>query len=363
MIRHLEEYRDETLVRGLLERIRRTVRGHWHIMEICGGQTHSLVKNGILDLLPENITMIHGPGCPVCVTPASVIDAAIDLCLDRGVVLCTYGDMIRVPGTTMSLMAAKSRGGDVRIVYSPLDAMNIAVREQEREVVFLAVGFETTAPAHALALLQAQRAGVRNFSLLHSHVMVPPAMRAILDDPECLVDAFLAAGHVCAITGMNDYEAIAAEYGVPIAATGFEPVDLLQGILECVEQLEKKEFRVEISYARAVRKGGNEKAMAMVEEVFEKADKEWRGLGVIPVSGLAIRANFQPWDAFHKYGIEIKGIQVTECMAGAILKGIMKPNECPYFGNECTPVSPKGAPMVSSEGACAAYYHFQGTEI
>jgi hydrogenase expression/formation protein HypD len=362
MIRHLDEYRDEALVRGLLDRIRQTVKRDWHIMEICGGQTHSLVKNGLIELLPDNITMIHGPGCPVCVTPESMIDAAIDLCLEKGVILCTYGDMIRVPGKTTSLMAAKSRGGDVRIVYSPLDALNLAVSEPDRDVVFLAVGFETTAPAHALAVLQAEKSAIQNFSILHSHVLVPPAMRAILDDPDCRVDAFLAAGHVCAITGMRDYGSISAQYEVPIVATGFEPVDLLQGILECVEQLEKQEFRVEIRYARAVREGGNTQATLMVDQVFERADKEWRGLGVIPESGLGIRQHYQAWDAFHKFGLTIQPAAETACIAGEILKGVKKPHECPYFGKACTPVTPKGAPMVSSEGACAAYYHFHATE-
>jgi hydrogenase expression/formation protein HypD len=361
MIKHLEEYRDEQLVRNLLHEIHATARGKWNIMEICGGQTHALVKHGILELLPPGINMIHGPGCPVCVTPETVIDQALFLCREKGVILCTYGDMIRVPGTSTSLMSEKSRGADVRIVYSPLDALQVAVTHPDRDVVFLGVGFETTAPAHALAILQAHKMQTTNFSVLHAHVMVPPAIRAIMEDPDCVVDGFLAAGHVCAITGMKDYYDIAARYRVPITATGFEPADLLQGILYCIRNLENRTYGVDICYSRAVQAQGNMSARRIVERVFKTADKEWRGIGLIPQSGLEIKTEYEGWDAYKKFDLHPEKAADTECIAGMILKGIKKPPECPFFGTACTPVSPKGAPMVSSEGACAAYYQYQET--
>ncbi|MCB0638042.1 MAG: hydrogenase formation protein HypD [Lewinella sp.] len=358
-MKYLSEYRDPELVQQYLEELHRITTRSWTIMEVCGGQTHSLVKNGILRLLPEGVTMVHGPGCPVCVTPLHLIDKAVHLALDKGVILCSFGDMLRVPGSRMSLLEAKARGADVRILYSPLEAVNLAKEHPDREVVFFAVGFETTAPANALSVIQAKKMGLTNYAILASHVLVPPAMTAVLSDEEVRIQGFLAAGHVCTIMGTAEYFPIVEHFKVPIVVTGFEPVDLLQGILMTVRQLEKGEYRLENQYSRVVRPEGNPDAIAVIEEVFEVADREWRGIGAIPMSGYEVKAELAAYDANRKFAVDIPKVRESEeCIAGLVLKGIKKPRECPQFGKKCTPQNPLGAPMVSSEGACAAYYHF-----
>ncbi|MEN8187938.1 MAG: hydrogenase formation protein HypD [Bacteroidota bacterium] len=357
-MKYLSEYRNFEATKIVLEEIEKTITKPWNIMEICGGQTHGLVKNGILELLPEKVRMIHGPGCPVCVTPLHLIDKAIEL-LEKGVIVCSFGDMIRVPGSKKSLLEAKAEGGDLRILYSPLEAVNIAKQNPGKEVVFFAVGFETTAPANALSVLHAQKEGLRNYSILVSHVLVPPAMEAILADEFSSIDAFLGAGHVCAIMGYNEYHPLSEKYKVPIVITGFEPLDLVQGILLAVKQLEKGIYEVENQYARVVKEEGNTSAINVIQTVFEVGDREWRGIGKIPNSGYVLRKEFEHFDAEKRF--EIEKIMVPEneqCIAGEILKGIKKPNQCSEFGKTCTPANPLGAPMVSSEGACAAYYHF-----
>ncbi len=358
-MKYLSEYRNLEATKKVLKEIEKTITKPWNIMEICGGQTHGLVKNGILDLLPEKVRMIHGPGCPVCVTPLNLIDKAIEL-LEKGVIVCSFGDMIRVPGSKKSLLEVKAEGGDLRILYSPLEAVNIAKNNPDKEVVFFAVGFETTAPANALSVLHAQKEGVKNYSILVSHVLVPPAMEAILSDEFSSIDAFLGAGHVCAIMGYQEYFPLAKKYMVPIIITGFEPLDLVQGILFAVKQLEKGSYEVENQYARVVKEKGNEAAINVINKVFEVGDREWRGIGEIPNSGYKLREEFKNFDAELKFGISnIKVPENSKCIAGEILKGIKKPNQCSEFGKTCTPANPLGAPMVSSEGACAAYYHFQ----
>lgn len=360
-MKYLTEYRNLEATQKVLEQIQKAVTRPWNIMEICGGQTHSLVRNGLLDLLPEGIQMIHGPGCPVCVTPMELIDLAVTL-MERGVILCSFGDMVRVPGSGLSLQEAKSKGGDLRILYSPLEAVRIARENPEREVVFFAVGFETTAPANALSVLQAEKEGLSNYSILVSHVLVPPAMEGILGDPFCAIDGFLGAGHVCAIMGYSQYHPIAAKYKIPIVITGFEPLDLAEGIYKAVLQLEKGEYRVENQYRRAVTEAGNLAAQKVIHQVFEIGDRQWRGIGSIPNSGYVLRPEYRGYDAAERFQLEEKGdTENGECMAGAILTGQKKPHECPHFGKKCTPRNPLGAPMVSSEGACAAYYHFAST--
>ena len=360
-MKYLTEYRDPALVQQYTSEIRKVVTRHWTIMEICGGQTHSLVRNGLLDLLPEQVTMVHGPGCPVCVTPIGIIDEAIALSRQEGVILCSFGDMLRVPGTSKSLLEAKAEGADVRILYSPLEAVKLAREHPEKEVVFFAVGFETTAPANALSVVQAAQLEIPNYSILASHVLVPPAMEAILADPENRIDAFLGAGHVCTIMGMDEYGPIAEKYQVPIVVTGFEPVDLLQGILMAVRQLERGEYRVENQYARAVQRNGNNLAKETIREVFDVSDRSWRGIGPIPMSGYELRERYSSYNARIKFRLGDTVIDGdNECISGAIMKGIRKPFQCPHFGTTCTPEHPMGAPMVSSEGACAAYYHYQG---
>lgn len=347
----------------MLKQIEKSVTKPWNIMEICGGQTHGLVRNGILDLLPDKIRMIHGPGCPVCVTPLNLIDKAIAL-LDQGVIVCSFGDMIRVPGSKRSLLEAKANGGDLRILYSPLEAVKIARNNPDKEVVFFAVGFETTAPANALSVLHAQKEGLTNYSILVSHVLVPPAMEAILDDEFNSIDAFLGAGHVCAIMGFKDYYPLVAKYKLPIIITGFEPLDLVQGIQMAVDQLEKGEHKVENQYARVVKEEGNLAAINVIQKVFEVGDREWRGIGNIPNSGYKITKEFMDFDAEHRFGIEnIVVAENSSCIAGDILRGLKKPVECPEFGKGCTPANPLGAPMVSSEGACSAYFNFSEHSI
>lgn len=359
-MKYVDEYRDGALVRQLAAAVARRTTRPWTIMEICGGQTHAIVKFGLDELLPKAITLVHGPGCPVCVTPAEIIDDAVGLAVEQQAMVCSFGDMLRVPGTGIDLLTAKARGGDVRMVYSPLDAVTVAKENPGREVVFFAVGFETTAPANALAVQRAQREGVANFSILTSHVLVPPAMRALLGAPDNRVQGFLAAGHVCTIMGTGDYGPIAREFGVPIVVTGFEPVDILEGIFRCVRQLEEGRAEVENAYARAVRAEGNAHARRVVEAVFEVADRNWRGIGRIPRSGLEVRPEWAAFDARKRFGLVEKAARADAgCISGEIMRGVKKPPDCPAFGTTCKPEHPVGAPMVSGEGACAAYYRYR----
>ncbi len=361
-MKYLDEYRDPDLVMQYAKEICRTVTRPWTLMEVCGGQTHSLVKNGLLQLLPDTLQMVHGPGCPVCVTPLHLIDQAVYLAEEQGVILCSYGDMLRVPGSRRSLLESKARGADVRILYSPLEAVQIAAQNPGREVVFFAVGFETTAPANALSVLHAHRSGVRNYSILASHVLVPPAIEAVMNDEDTAIQGFLAAGHVCTVMGLAEYYPLVERYKIPIVVTGFEPTDLLQGILMAVQQLERGEYCLQNQYSRVVRPEGNPQARHVIETVFEVADREWRGIGLIPKSGYEVRTAFAQYDARCKFEISLdKAPENTECISGLVLKGIKKPYECSQFGKKCTPQTPLGAPMVSSEGACAAYYHYAGT--
>jgi len=363
-MKYVDEYRDAALVRKLADAITRAATRPWTIMEICGGQTHAIVKFGLDDLLPKNITLVHGPGCPVCVTSADLIDQAVELALKHGAILCSFGDMLRVPGNGIDLLTAKARGGDVRIVYSPLDAVGIAKANPAKQVVFFAVGFETTAPANAMSVLLAERDGVKNFSILTSHVLVPPAMRAILGAADNRVQGFLAAGHVCTIMGVEEYGPIARDYRAPIIITGFEPVDILEGILLCVKQLESSRAEVENAYSRAVRTEGNTHARTIVETVFEIADRDWRGIGVIPQSGLGVRAKYASYDAAKRFPLTTSNANgCTECISGEIMRGVKKPHDCPAFGTRCKPEHPLGAPMVSSEGACAAYYRYRSRAL
>lgn len=360
-MRYLEEYQDPELSKAYLKEIERITSKDrkWRIMEFCGGQTQSLVKNGIVNLLPSNIQLIHGPGCPVCVTPVSTIDQAIDLAHEKDVMLCSFGDMLRVPGSSNSLLGAKAKGGDVHFFYSPMDAVQLARENPDKEVVFLAVGFETTAPANALSVLHAQLYGLKNYSILTSHVLVPPAIEAILSEEENRVDGILGAGHVCSVMGLDAYQSIVNRCQIPIVVTGFEPVDLLQGILMTIQQLENDEAKLENQYSRVVPAEGNPIAQEVINRVFEVYDKEWRGIGTLPKSGWQIRPEFETFDAAKKFKLRSSTVrEETRCIAGDILKGVKKPIDCPLFGKECTPINPIGAPMVSSEGACAAYYHF-----
>ena len=358
-MKFLDEYREYDAVHRMAEEILRITTRPWSIMEVCGGQTYTIVKTGLQELLPNHITLIHGPGCPVCVTPINMIDRAIATALLPDVILCSFGDMLRVPGSEQSLLDAKAKGADVRIVYSPLDALRLAHSNPDREVVFFAVGFETTAPANALTVWQASRQKLSNFSMLVSHVLVPPAMEAVLASADCRVQAFLAAGHACMVTGYDDYFSISQRYRVPIVVTGFEPLDLLQGVLMIVAQLESGRFEVENQYIRAVRKEGNLQAQQRVEEVFEVTNRTWRGIGNIPSSGLRLRENFREFDAGLRFNPVFESAEESsECIAGLVLQGLKRPLDCPAFGTRCTPESPLGAPMVSSEGACAAYFHF-----
>jgi hydrogenase expression/formation protein HypD len=328
-------------------------------MEVCGGQTHTIVKTGLQELLPETVTLVHGPGCPVCVTPLGMIDRAVAIAQRPEVIFCSFGDMLRVPGSTQSLFDAKALGGDVRIVYSPLDALNLARANSNREVVFFAVGFETTAPANAMAVWEANRQNVSNFTMLVSHVLVPPAMETILTSPDCRVQAFLAAGHVCMVMGFEEYVPISRKYHVPVVVTGFEPLDLLEGVQMAVAQLESGRAEVENQYARAVRRSGNHAAQERISDVFEVTQRAWRGIGEIPASGLRLRDAYSRFDAELRFRVEIQHAEESrECIAGLVLQGIRRPYQCPAFGTRCTPDNPLGAPMVSSEGACAAYFHF-----
>jgi hydrogenase expression/formation protein HypD len=358
-MKFVDEYRTEASARSLVAAIRRTATRRWALMEICGGQTHTLIRSGIDRMLETQVELIHGPGCPVCVTPLENIDRAIALARRSDVILASFGDMLRVPGSETDLLAVKAAGADVRLVYSPLDALRIAQQQPDRQVVFFAVGFETTAPANAMAVHRARQLGLTNFSLLVSHVLVPPAMESILAAPHCRVQAFLAAGHVCAVMGFREYEPIARQYRVPIVVTGFEPVDLLHGILMAIEMLEAGRSGVENQYVRAVRRDGNTHAQELVAKVFRVTDRKWRGIGGIPRSGLALADEYAAYDAELRFGLAgITADEPAECIAGSILQGLRKPHECTAFGTRCTPERPLGAPMVSTEGACAAYYHY-----
>ena len=359
-MKYVDEYRDAETAHGYARAIEKQTTRPWTIMEICGGQTHTIVKYGVDALLPGSLTLVHGPGCPVCVTPIEMIDKAVEIASRPEVIFCSFGDMLRVPGTTDDLLSVKARGGDVRIVYSPLDTLRIAREHPTKQVVFFAVGFETTAPANAAAVAQAKREGLPNFSLLVSHVLVPPAMEAILSSPRNRVQGFLAAGHVCAVMGFQEYEPIAATYRVPIVVTGFEPLDILQGIAMCVAQLEAGRAVVENQYARSVRREGNTSAQRLMRDVFRVVPRRWRGVGEIPRSGLGLGEAYADFDAERRFGPAASGRDVaSECKSGLVLQGAMKPHECPAFGVRCTPERPLGAPMVSSEGACAAYYRYR----
>ena len=358
-MRYLDEYRAPQEVQALLDELRVTVRGRWVLMEICGGQTHAILRHGLDRLLPPGIELVHGPGCPVCVTPLEMIDKALAIASQPGVIFTSYGDMLRVPGSHSDLFSVRAQGGDVRVVYSPLDAVGIARRNPDHQVVFFAIGFETTAPANAMAAMQARELGLENFSMLVSHVRVPPAVRAILETPGNRVQAFLAAGHVCTVMGYWEYEPIAAQYGTPIVVTGFEPLDLVRGVLLAVRQLEAGRAQVENAYPRAVRREGNRSAQQMIERVFESCDRAWRGIGVIPASGWRLRPEFAAFDAEKRFQVgAIRSQEAPQCVAGAVLQGRTKPDQCPAFGSQCTPEHPLGATMVSAEGACAAYYRY-----
>jgi hydrogenase expression/formation protein HypD len=359
-MKYLDEYRDAELVHKGLDEIRRTVTRPWSLMEICGGQTHSIMRHGLDELLPEGIELIHGPGCPVCVTPLELIDKAIAIASRPDVIFTSFGDMLRVPGSDEDLFRTRADGGDVRVVYSPLDAVKIAQQNPDKQVVFFGIGFETTAPANAMSVWQAKQLGVKNYSMLVSHVRVPPAMRAILSSPYNQVQAFLAAGHVCAVMGYWEYPPIAEEFKVPIVVTGFEPVDLVEGILKAVKQLETNRHEVENAYGRAVTKEGNTSAQELINKIFVECDRKWRGIGTIPSSGWRMRDEYADLDAEKRFAVEsINTKESPLCISGLVLQGRKKPSECPAFGKECTPEHPLGATMVSSEGACAAYYRYR----
>ncbi|HTR80146.1 MAG TPA: hydrogenase formation protein HypD [Bacteroidota bacterium] len=359
-MKYLDEYRNGSAAEEIATLISSTARHPWTIMEICGGQTHSIVKSGLEALLPGSITLVHGPGCPVCVTPIEMVDKAVMLGGMKDVVLASFGDMLRVPGSHADLLSVRARGGDIRTVYSPLDAVEIAKQNPQKKVVFFAVGFETTAPAGATSITHAESLGLTNFFLLCSHVLVLPAMEAILSSPHNRVQGFLAAGHVCTVTGYENYFSVAEKYRTPIVVTGFEPVDILQGIYMTVKQLEEGRFGVENQYSRSVRPEGNEHATKLLDEVFDVIDRSWRGIGPIAMSGYRIKSRYARFDAEKHFRLgDIHAEESKTCMAGAILQGLTKPFECPAFGTQCTPERPFGAPMVSSEGACAAYYHYR----
>jgi hydrogenase expression/formation protein HypD len=359
-MKYLDEYREADSSRKLADAIARVTTRPWTLMEVCGGQTHSIVKFGIDELLPKLVTLVHGPGCPVCVTPLELIDKAIEIAARPNVIFCSFGDMLRVPGSARDLFSVKAQGGDVRIVYSPLDALDVARKNPGKDVVFFAVGFETTAPPNAMAVFQAAQEGIANFSILVSHVLVPPAMEAVLSSPQNRVQGFLAAGHVCTVMGYNEYPPLAQKYRVPIVVTGFEPLDILQGVYMCVKQLEEGRAEVENQYTRSVRREGNEPAMRMIREIFTIIPRKWRGVGEIPQSGLALREKYAAYDAERKFGVASHRVDESgECISGLILQGLKKPHECPAFGTRCTPEKPLGATMVSSEGACAAYFRYR----
>ncbi len=358
-MKYVDEYRDAALVKGLIEEIRRTISRPWTIMEICGGQTHAIVRHGIDQLLPPEIELVHGPGCPVCVTPLELIDKALEIASRPNVIFCSYGDMLRVPGSTTDLFSVKAQGGDVRVVYSPLDAVKLAKANPDKQVVFFAIGFETTAPPNVMSVVQANHLGLKNYSILVSHVRVPPAVSAILGFPSNRVQGFLLAGHVCAVMGYHEYPLLAEQFSTPMVVTGFEPLDIVQGILETVRLLEAGKVEVTNAYQRAVTFDGNRPAQKMINTVFEECDRKWRGIGTIPMSGWQLRAEFDAFNAEKRFDVEtITADESPLCIAGQILQGLKKPHDCPAFSNQCNPEHPLGATMVSSEGACAAYYRY-----
>ena len=359
-MKYLDEFSDPDLAKRLLDDIHATTTRSWSMMEVCGGQTHSIIRHGLDQLLPDGVELIHGPGCPVCVTPLEIIDKALEIAARPEVIFCSFGDMLRVPGSEQDLFRVKSAGGDVRVVYSPMDALRLAQQNPDREVVFFGIGFETTAPPNAMTVYQARRLGLRNFSLLVSHVRVPPAIEAIMTSPQCRVQAFLAAGHVCTVMGIEEYPPLAERFAVPIVVTGFEPLDILEGIRRTVRQLEDGRHEVENAYPRVVRPDGNPAARRMLEDVFEVVDRSWRGIGMIPASGWRLSERYREYDAELRF--EVGGIDTQEsdvCRSGEVLQGLIKPHECAAFGTLCTPRNPLGATMVSSEGACAAYYLYR----
>ena len=359
-MKYMDEYRDADLVQKTVAEIKRTVTRPWTLMEVCGGQTHAIMHFGLDQLLPPEIELVHGPGCPVCVTPLEQIDKALAIAAQPNVIFTSYGDMLRVPGSGRDLFSIRANGGDVRVVYSPLDAVKIAQDNPDKEVVFFAIGFETTAPANAMSVVKAKADGVKNFSILVSHVCVPPAMQAVLSSPDNRVQAFLAAGHVCAVMGYWEYPPIAEQHSTPIVVTGFEPVDVLQGILAAVRQLEEGRAEVENGYGRAVTFDGNKPAQAIINQVFEQCDRKWRGIGTIPMSGWRLRPEWAEFDAESRFDVgDIHPEESPLCIAGLVLQGLRKPDECSAFGKECTPEHPLGATMVSGEGACAAYYRYR----
>jgi len=362
-VKYLDEYRDSVAAAAYARTIHRITTRPWTIMEICGGQTHSIVKYGIDELLPKQITLVHGPGCPVCVTPLELIDKAMLIAARPEVIFCSFGDMLRVPGSECDLFAIKARGGNVKVLYSPMDCLKLAEQNPDKQVVFFAVGFETTAPAHAMVVDEAHRRGIKNFSVLVSHVLVPPAMEAILASPQCRVQGFLAAGHVCTVMGAGEYRPVAAKYKVPIVITGFEPLDILQGLAMCIAQLEAGRSEVENQYKRSVREAGNLPAQALMKKVFQVVDRKWRGMGSIARSGLALREEYAGFDAETRFGVQSHTAEESPaCISGLILQGLRKPHECSAFGSTCTPEKPLGAPMVSAEGACAAYFRYRRNE-
>lgn len=363
-MRYLDEFSNPDLAKRLVDQIHAVTTRPWAMMEVCGGQTHSIIRHGIDQLLPEGVEMIHGPGCPVCVTPLEIIDRALAIAEQPGVIFCSFGDMLRVPGSSKDLFAIKGAGGDVRVVYSPLDALKLAKDNPDRQVVFFGIGFETTAPANAMTVYQAKRQNITNFSLLVSHVLVPPAIAAIMESPTCRVQAFLAAGHVCSVMGTSEYPPLAERYGVPIVVTGFEPLDILEGIRRTLVQLESGRHELENAYTRAVTDEGNLPAMAMLRDVFEVTDRTWRGIGMIPDSGWKLSERYTDFDAETRFSVtDIRTAESALCRSGEVLQGLIKPHECAAFGKECTPRKPLGATMVSSEGACAAYFTYRRLDL
>ena len=361
-MKYVDEFRDEQVVRSLAARIAERVTRQWTLMEICGGQTHTIMRYGLDDLLPPGIQLVHGPGCPVCVTPLEVVDRAIEVASLPGVTFASYGDMLRVPGSRSDLFHVRAAGGDVRIVYSPMEAVKLARALPERRIVFFGVGFETTAPPNAMAVWEARRAGLSNFSMLVSHVLVPPAIRLLLDSPECRVQGLIAPGHVCTVMGYRQYEQLSRDYRIPIVVGGFEPADLLEAVSLLVEQLEEGRADVENQYARAVCREGNQPAQRLVEQVFEICDRKWRGIGSIPQSGLRLREEFAAYDAERVFAVaDVTAEESPECISALVLQGLKRPTDCPAFGSRCVPENPLGAPMVSAEGACAAYYRYRRT--
>ncbi len=363
-MKYLEEFQDPELAKRLLDDIHATAKNPWAMMEVCGGQTHTIIRHGLDQLLPDGIELIHGPGCPVCVTPLEVIDKALEIAARPDVIFCSFGDMLRVPGSEKDLFRVKSAGGDVRVVYSPLDALNLARANPDKQVVFFGIGFETTAPPNAMTVYQAKKLGIENFSLLVSHVRVPPAIEAIMTSPVCRVQAFLAAGHVCTVMGMGEYPGLSERFGVPIVVTGFEPLDILEGIRRTIHQLEEGRAEVENAYPRVVAAEGNLVARRMLEDVFEVVDRAWRGIGMIPQSGWRLSEKYREYDAEHRFAVrDIQTQESSICRSGEVLQGLIKPHECAAFGKECTPRNPLGATMVSSEGACAAYYLYRRMQV